>query len=167
MSKKNSIIISLIIASLFLDFLRDFLFQNINFQIHYLTHYIDGIPTTFKMTDSRIEPLVDNLQLSHLNLIKWILSFLFIIFYQLITVFLAKVFFNNNGIKLFLPITIILSLFSLLSYLLSSYTNSLEHSYSFYYISIEISHFLQSSLIVISLLMLFKVYLLLNTLSNK
>ena len=132
MSKKNSIIISLIIASLFLDFFRDFLFQNINFQIHYLTHYIDGIPTTFNMTDSRIEPLVDNLQLSRLNLIKWILSFLFIIFYQLITVFLAKVFFNNNGIKFFLPITIILSVFSLLSYLLSSYSGSLEHSYSFY-----------------------------------
>ena len=119
------------------------------------------------MTDSRIEPLVDNLQLSHLNLIKWVLSFFFIIFYQLITAFLAKVFFNNNGIKIFLPITIILALFSMLSYLLSSYSDSIEHSYSFYYISIEISHFLQSSLIVISLLMLFRVYLQLNTSSNK
>ena len=167
MNKKKSIVIVLIIASLFLDFLRDYFFQNINFQIHYLTHYIDGVPTTFKMTDSRIESIVDNLELSQLKSIKWGLSLLFIVFYQVITSFLAKVFFNNNGVKIFLPITIILSVFSLLSYLLSTYSDSLKHSYSFYYLSIEISHFLQSSLIVISLLMIFKVYLLLNTSSNK
>lgn len=167
MIKKNSIIFSLIIASLFFDFFRDYLFQNINFQIHYLSHFTNGLASTLNMTDSRIEPMIDNLNLYHLNSIKWILSLFFIFVYQLITIFLAKIFFKKNGIKIFLPIVIILSLFSLLSHLFSNYSDSLIHSYSFYYISIEISHFLQSSLIVISLLMLFKVYLQLNTSSNK
>lgn len=167
MLKKNILIFLVLIISVFLDFFRDYLFQNINFQIHYLNHFIDGAPSTFNMTDSRIEQLIDQLNLSQLKNIKWMFSTLFIVFYQVLTLVLSKILFKKYFFKISLPIVLILCLFAYLCFILSIYSDTLIHQYSFYYISIEISHFLQSSLIVISLLMIFKVYLLLKTTSNK
>ncbi len=167
MSKKLILIFTLIISSLFFDFFRDYVFQNINFQIHYLSHFRNGISTTFNMTDSRMLSCINHLSIPELEKMKWVFSLLFICTFQLITIFLSENIFQKKGLIFFFPITFILSCFSLLAYYFSTISDSLNHSYSFYYISIEISHFLQSSLIVISMLMIFKVYLLLNTSSNK
>lgn len=167
MLKKNILVFLVLIVCVFLDFFRDYLFQNINFQIHYLNHFIDGTPSTLNMTDSRIEQLIDQLNLFQLKNIKWMLSTLFIVFYQVLTLVLSKILFKKYFLKISFPIVLILCLFASLCFILSHYSDTLIHQYSFYYISIEISHFLQSSLIVISLLMIFKVYLLLKTTSNK
>ena len=167
MNKKNLFIFLLFICSISFDFLRDYIFQNINFQLFYLSHFIDGLATITNMTDSRIESLIGNLSISNLKFIKWGLTLFFILVYLLITILISKLIFKEKEYRLFIFTTLFFSLISLLFFVLYISTKSLTLSYSYYYISIEISHFLQSSLFVVSMLMIFKVYLLFKAAANK
>ena len=122
---------------------------------------------SLNITDSKIESIIKDLSVYNLNLLKWFFSMVFIFIYLVITILLSKIIFNKNGYRLFISTTLFLSSIALLFYILCLNSESLSLSYTYYYISIELSHFIQSSLIVISLLMIFKVYLLFKASANK
>lgn len=167
MSKKKLVIFFLVLCVIFFDFFRDYIFQNINFQLHYLSHFKHGNASTINMTDSTIEFFVEDLSRTTLIYLKWIFSGLFILIYLILTILLSKLIYKNQPSRLLISTAFFLSTISILFYVFCLKSKSVLMSNSFYGISIEISHFLQSSLFVISMLMIFKVYPLFKTAPNK
>ena len=167
MSKNKLVIFFLVPCVIFFDFFRDYIFQNINFQLHYLAHFEQGNATTINMTDSTIELLLKDLSITTLIYLKWIFSALFILIYLILTILLSKLIYKNQPSRLLISTAFFLSTISILFYIFCVKSKSIVMSNSFYGISIEISHFLQSSLFVISMLMIFKVYPLFKRAPNK
>ena len=167
MSKKKIVIFLLVLCVIFFDFFRDYIFQNINFQLHYLSHFKQGKASTLNMTDSTMEFFVKDLSRTTLIYLKWLFSVLFILIYLILTILLSKLIYKNQPSRLLISTVFFLSTISILFYFFCVKSKSIVMSNSFYGISIEISHFLQSSLFVISMLMIFKVYPLFKTAPNK
>ena len=156
MKRKFKYII-LISFAIFLEYFRYYLFININLQVHFLENLINGL-STFNYTDSNLLYLIKNLDLRILNICKWGLSFSFAFLYFGVGFLFSKWFFSVKNHLFFNKIFFLGGLFlffsSFLIYVIGK-SLSLENQMNFYNISIELSHFVQSSLYPISFLLVF------------
>ena len=149
--------IILISFAIFLEYFRYYLFVNINLQIHFLENLINGL-STFNYTDSNLLCLIKNLDVRSLNICKWGLSFSFVFLYFGVGFLFSKWFFSLKNhlffIKLFFLGGLFIMFSSFLIYVIRE-SLSLENQMNFYNVSIELSHFVQSSLYPISFLLVF------------
>lgn len=147
----------LISFAVFLEYFRDYLFININLQIHFLENLMNEL-STFNYTDSNLLYLIKNLDLRTLNIFKWGLSFSFGFFYFGVGFLFSKCFFSLKNhlffTKLFFLGGLLILFSSFLTYVIGK-SLSLENQMNFYNVSIELSHFVQSSLYPISFLLVF------------
>ena len=162
--KKYAPFVILLLITFTTDFFRDYIFVNLNYQIHYLT-YLD-----FNYTDSFIEKYVSGYSINELLKIKWIMSFFFIgllALYSYLLIHFQYKSFKKKFQFLMLLFFFITLIFSSISYFICSQVNDISTQNSFYYISMELSHYLQSSLSFITLFMIFELYHLFNTSSTQ
>ncbi len=147
----------LISFAVFLEYFRYYLFININLQVNFLENLINGL-STFNYTDSNLLYLIKNLDLRSLNICKWGLSLLFAFLYFGIGFLFSKWFFSPKNhiffIKLFSLGGLIVMFSSFLIYVVGK-SLTLENQINFYNVSIELSHFVQSSIYPISFLLVF------------
>ena len=147
----------LISFAVFLEYFRDYLFININLQINFLENLSNEL-STFNYTDSNLLYLIKSLDIGTLNILKWGLSFLFSFLYFGIGFLFSKWFFSHKNhlffIKLFSLGGLIVMFSSFLIYVVGK-SLTLENQMNFYNVSIELSHFVQSSLYPFSFLLVF------------
>ncbi len=147
----------LIVIAICLEYFRDYLFININLQIDFLENTANNLEQ-FNNTDSNIHSFINNVDISKLNSFKWILSILFSLLYFLIGIIFSNFFFSKSlhksfSIIFFVGGIVILS-FSFLIFLFGKHL-SLENQTNFYFVSLELSHYIQSSLYPITFLLIF------------
>ena len=155
--KKKFKYILIILTVIFLEFFRDYCFININLQIEYLENIANNL-AVFNYTDSYVFIILKSMSIKSINNLKWILSLLFITCYFLIGLVFSSLFFNSKTHKKFLKIFscggILMIFFSLFIFAFGKLF-SFENQMNFYYVSLELSHFVQSSLYPISFLLIF------------
>tara|TARA_B100001564_G_C20612557_1_gene658265 strand:+ start:667 stop:1152 length:486 start_codon:yes stop_codon:yes gene_type:complete len=147
--------LALIIFGFILEFSRDYLFININLQIDYLDNLTNNIDIV-NYTDSIVLVLLKEMTIKSLNNLKWILSFLYILLYFFIGLAFSYISFDSKKhtqfLKIFFNGGIIMLTLSFSIYNIGRLFN-LETELNFYYISLEISHFIQSLLYPTSFLL--------------
>lgn len=158
LNKKVSriIIIIVFLLTLFsLDFLRDFVFKNFDIQINYLNHMDEaGYSTVVNYTHSFMEKQLKGYSIMDIYHLKWTFTIVFtVIFYMVGGLFLwfiynkkAMLFFSYLYAALFVSASLIYSY------------NFISASRNAYLISLEIMHFLQSSLPSLFMVLSFKIY---------
>ena len=147
----------LISFAVFLEYFRDYLFININLQINFLENLSNEL-STLNYTDSNLLYLIKNLDIGTLNILKWGLSFLFSFLYFGIGFLFSKWFFSLKNHLFFIKVFSLGGLFIMFSSFLIHVVGkslTLENQMNFYNVSIELSHFVQSSLYPISFLLVF------------
>jgi len=163
MNKKITLLL-IIVTVIFFEFLRDYIFINTNLQIKYISDLQDGF-LTYNYTDSKISLIIHNLSLQQLKIAKWLMTLFFFIIYIILGILTALNIWGrkktNSFIKIYLFGGLLIFFLSLLFYFVSiSLKNG--NQYDFYLISVELSHFIQSSLYPISFLLMFYYYLKIN-----
>ena len=147
----------IIFTGIFLEFFRDYCFININLQIEYLENLESNLDV-FNYTDSKILYFLKSMSIKSIINLKWILSLLFILFYFLIGLAFSYLSFDSKKYKQFLKLFLfggfLIVFISLVIFTLGKLF-SLENQMNFYYISLELSHFVQSSLYPITFLLIF------------
>jgi hypothetical protein len=140
-----------------IEFLRDYCFININLQIEYLENLESNLDV-FNYTDSKIIYFLKSMSIKSIINLKWILSSLFILFYFLIGLAFSNLSFDSKKhtqfLKLFSYGGLMIIFISLFIFAFGKLF-SLENQMNFYYVSLELSHFVQSSLYPISFLLIF------------
>ena len=153
---KNFSILFLILFLIFLEFFRDYLFININLQIQFTELTNNNNPINY--TDSLIEQITKEFSIQQLKITKWIMTIIFfILFFGIGSIIAISLWIREKAfkfIKIYFISGLVIFTISFIFYLLSLITN-LENSYNLYYISIEMSHFVQSSLYPITFLLIF------------
>jgi len=117
-----------------------------------------------------MENFISGLSVSRILKLKWFFSLLFIGFHASLCFLAAYFSYKNNKYKYYLFIIlfyILIITLSSITYLLSSLANDVSLQFSFYYISMELSHYLQSSLAFISMIMIYELYTRLNNNSTQ
>ena len=147
----------LISFTVFLEYFRDYLFININLQINFLENLSNEL-STFNYTDSSLLFLIKSLEIETLNILKWGLSFLFAFLYFGIGFLISKWFFSHKNhlffIKLFSLGGLLIMFSSFLIFVIGK-SLTFENQMNFYNVSIELSHFVQSSLYPFLFLLVF------------
>lgn len=147
----------LISFAVFLEYFRDYLFININLQIKFLENLSSEL-STFNYTDSNLLFLIKSLEIGTLNILKWGLSFLFAFLYFGIGFLISKWFFSYKNhlffIKLFSLGGLLIMFSSFLIFIIGK-SLTFENQMNFYYVSLELSHFVQSSLYPFLFLLVF------------
>ena len=147
----------LISFAIFLEYFRDYLFININLQIKFLENLSIEL-STFNYTDSNLLYLIKSLDTGTLNILKWGLSFLFAFLYFGIGFLISKWFFSHKNhlffIKLFSLGGLLIMFLSFLIFVIGK-SLTFENQMNFYYVSLELSHFVQSSLYPFLFLLVF------------
>ena len=147
----------LISFAVFLEYFRDYLFININLQINFLENLSIELPT-FNYTDSNLLFLIKSLDTETLNFLKWGLSFLFAFLYFGIGFLFSKWYFSHKNhiffTKLFSLGGLLIMFSSFLIFVIGK-SLTFENQMNFYYVSIELSHFVQSSLYPFLFLLVF------------
>ena len=147
----------IILFGISIEFLRDYCFININLQIEYLENLESNLDI-FNYTDSKILYFLSPMSIKSIINFKWILSLLFILFYFLIGLAFSYLSFDSKKYKQFLKLFsyggLIIIFLSLVIFAFGK-LYSLENQMNFYYVSLELSHFVQSSLYPISFLLIF------------
>ncbi len=143
-----------------LDFLRDYFFKNIQFQAYYISHIdSNNISTVENYTDSLLEPLLSGLSITDLFYLKWIGSALFIILFAVTGAGLNFFVYKNKKVFIYLfSLYGFLTLVSVLIYGVIFLTDNYEQQNKLYLTSMQIAHFLQSSLPSLLFLVSFKLY---------
>ena len=144
--------ISIISLAIFFEYLRDYIFINLNIYIEFLQNINNGL-NVINYTDTRLHDLIQSFSLESLVNIKWTLSIGFAFVFFLIGVFFSKI---NLNTKDHVKFTYLLSIGGLLILIISflifwiGQQLNVENENNFYSISLELSHFVQSSLFPIS-----------------
>jgi hypothetical protein len=141
----------------FMDFARDYLFKNINMQINFMYYYEQGQWDRFNYTDSSMEKLLDGLSANTLYYLKYLLTLILTILYAIICwLFLRFTYPTLNSVpyvRLFYGISFwLLCTF----FIFAMYPFGYELKHNLYLISMEIGHFIQSSLPPLLLLLALK-----------
>ena len=147
----------LIFFAVFFEYLRDYLFVNTNLQIEFLENTNNDLNVS-NYTDSLLLKFFKNIDISYLTQLKWTMSLLFSLFFFGLGFFFSKWSFELSKHKKFLKSFIIGGCLILFSSLIIYYIGNLlsvENKFNFYYVSLELSHFVQSSLYPISFLLVF------------
>ena len=157
----------LILVAIFFEYLRDYCFININFYMEFLEKSNRGFEV-FNYTDTIIFNIVENLKINSLMKIKWGMSFIFVLIFTALGILFSKWNFNNINYKRFLKLYLFggmaILILSFVIFSLGKLLNT-ENDYNFYFVSLELSHFVQSSLYPISFVLIFWSYNL-RTISN-
>ena len=136
----------LLIIAVIIEFFRDYCFININIHLHYISQQKNG-REIINYTDSFIENITSNFSYDQIINIKWILAILFSFLFYILGLLYAKIIWNksifHSFIKFYTISWFFISVLSLAFYFISKFLN-LENQYNFYYISIELGHFIQS-----------------------
>ena len=115
----------------------------------------------FNYTDTIIFNIVENLKINSLMKIKWGMSFVFILIFIVIGILFSKWNFNNINYKRFLKLYLfggmVILILSFVIFTLGKLLNT-ENEYNFYFISLELSHFIQSALYPIVFILIFRNY---------
>ena len=150
----------LILIAFFFEYLRDYCFININFYIEFLEKLNNGL-NVFNYTDSLVFNFIKNLKISSLIKLKWIMSLVFILMYLILGILFSKWNFSNTDQKRFLKLYLIggigILIFSFVIFSLGKLLN-IENEYNFYFVSLELSHFIQSALYPLSFILIFISY---------
>ena len=147
----------LIFFAVFFEYLRDYLFVNTNLQIVFLENTNNDLNVS-NYTDSLLLKFFKNNDISYLTQLKWIMSLIFSLVFFGLGFFFSKWSFELSKHKKFLKSFIIGGCLILFSSLIIYYIGNLlsvENKFNFYYVSLELSHFVQSSLYPISFLLVF------------
>lgn len=147
----------LIFFAVFFEYLRDYLFVNTNLQIVFLENTNNDLNVS-NYTDSLLLKFFKNIDISYLTQLKWIMSLIFSLVFFGLGFFFSKWSFELSKHKKFLKSFIIGGCLILFSSLIIYYIGNLlsvENKFNFYYVSLELSHFVQSSLYPISFLLVF------------
>ena len=150
----------LIICAIFFEYLRDYCFININLYIDYLENLTSGFEV-FNYTDSLILSILGDFKLKTLIIIKWILSLVFAIAFFGLGMFFSKFNFDLENHKKFLKHYTVSGLTLLFLSLIIYWTGkflTISNEFNFYFVSLEISHLVQSSLYPISFILIFWSY---------
>ena len=142
------------------EYTRDFLFININLQLDYLENSIYEAKAV-NYTDSILLKFLKNWTIENLIYLKWIFSILFAFLFYILGYIFSKLTFNSITHKNFKKtFSFFGGLILLLSFLIFSLSKllSLENQINFYYVSLELSHFVQSSLYPVSFILIFWSY---------
>ena len=158
--KKIIVLIISLLALFYLDFVRDYFFKNVGFQIYYLTHLSsEGIASIDNYTDSTIEYYITNYSINQLTNLKWYGTLFFILTFGTFGALINYYIYKIKKVAFFFFSTYAFLLFASLLFYALTYLNL---GYSFqqksYLISMEIAHFLQSSLPTLLFLVSFKLY---------
>ena len=150
----------LILVAIFFEYLRDYCFININFSIEFLEKSNNGFEV-FNYTDTIIFNIVENLKINSLMKIKWGMSFIFVLIFTALGILFSKWNFNNINYKRFLKLYLLggmgILILSFVIFSLGKLLNT-ENEYNFYFISLELSHFIQSALYPIVFILIFRYY---------
>ena len=150
----------LILIAIFFEYLRDYIFININFYIEFLEKSNNDFEV-FNYTDSIIFKIVENLKINSLMKIKWGISLIFVLIFTALGIQFSKWNFNNINYKRFLKLYLLggigILILSFIIFSLGKLLNT-ENEYNFYFVSLELSHFVQSSLYPISFVLIFWSY---------
>ena len=154
---KKIILLIIIFVAVFFEFSRDYIFINTNLKIKYISELEAGL-NSFDYTDSTFSLIIKNLSLKQLKISKWLMTLFFFIIYFVLGIITAFYVWGKNKIANFTRIYVfgglLILFFSLCFYFTSIYfENGMQ--YDFYLISIELSHFIQSSLYPITFLLIF------------
>ena len=147
----------LINIAIFMEYLRNYLFVNMNLQIEYL-EYLSTDLNVYNYTDSILLNFLKNFEVNSLIVLKWIMSLLFSFIFFSLGFFFSKWRFELSEHKKFLKFFMLggsIILFSSLIIFSIGKLLRLEDQINFYYVSIGLSHFVQSSLYPISFLLIF------------
>ncbi|MAJ05353.1 MAG: hypothetical protein CL827_00635 [Crocinitomicaceae bacterium] len=152
--------IVLILLAFFFEYLRDYCFININLYIKFLEKSNEGLEV-LNYADSLIFKLIENLKINSLVQIKWGMSFIFVLIFVALGILFSKWNFSNINhrkfLKLYLFCGLVILILSFVIYSLGNMLNT-ENEYNFYYISLELSHFVQSSLYPMTFILIFWSY---------
>ena len=147
----------LIFVAFFFEYLRDYCFININFYIEFLKNLKNGLDV-YNYTDSLIFNVFENLKMNSLIQMKWGMSLFFILVFMGLGILFSKLNFSDINHKRFLKLYIFsgvkILILSFVIYILGKVLN-IENEYNFYYISLDLSHFIQSSLYPITFILIF------------
>lgn len=147
----------LVLFAIFFEYLRDYCFININIYIEFLENTSSGFKV-FNYTDSLLLNILEHLKLKTIFIIKWILSLFFASTFFGLGMLFSKWNFESGNHRKFLKYFMISGLILLFSSLIIYSTGkflSIENEFNFYYVSIELSHFVQSSLYPIIFILIF------------
>jgi hypothetical protein len=152
-----SLAIALLLLLFFMDFVRDYLFKNVNMQINYMYYIEQGQVDRFNYTDSVMERLLEGWSAQALYYLKYALTILLTIVYAVMCwLFLRFTYPHVNTVpyvRLFYGTTFWLLCFA---FILAMYPFGYEIKHNLYLISMEIGHFLQSSLPPLLLVLVIK-----------
>lgn len=159
-STRYLIIIFGLILLFYLDFVRDYVFKNIGFQIYYLNHLSSsGVASIENYTDSFIEQFFNDYSIKQLNNLKWFFTAFFILLFGALGALINNLFHKTKKVFIyFLLLYSFLFLSSIVIYFSMKLTNSYSYQAKAYLMSMEIAHFLQSSLPTLLFLVSFKLY---------
>ena len=157
---KKIVLILFILTAIFLEFLRDYLFVNINLQIQFINQINNGYDAV-NYTDSSILNLTEDFTVQNLKVLKWSMTLFFFTLFVLLGILFSYVIWDKKTAKKFsklyffsgLTLFITGFIFFVLGLLLNT-----ENRFNFYYISLELSHFVQSTLYPITFLLVFYAY---------
>ena len=157
---KYTIIITGVILLFSLDFLRDYFFKNVQFQAYYISHLdSNNISSVENYTDSLLEPLLSSFSITGLFYLKWVGSAFFILLFAVTGALLNFFVYNNKKVFVyFFSLYGFLTVASVLIYSVIFLTNNYEQQNRLYLTSMQIAHFLQSSLPSLLFLVSFKLY---------
>lgn len=149
-------IIIIFVFSLFsLDFLRDFVFKNLDMQMNYLYHMDEtGYSNIENYTHSYMEKLLQGYSSLDIYNLKWIFTIVFIVVFYFVGCIFLWIIYNKKAVLFLSYLYVILFVLASLVY---SY-NFINPNRNSYLISMEIMHFLQSSLPSLFMVLSFKIY---------
>ncbi|MCB9188204.1 MAG: hypothetical protein H6599_02870 [Flavobacteriales bacterium] len=156
------LIIAIIGFLFYLDFLRDYVFKNLDWRMDFQYHmeqggspdkYVDG-------TDSWMKSVLGEASSNTIYLLKYMASGIFIVIYTFISHLIMRLAYPDQNT---FPFTFLLYGLGTLSMLLVFgfyfFEWSIQTKAKFYLTSMEIGHFLESSLPTLLMLLGFKIYL--------
>jgi len=154
------IIITGLILLFYLDFVRDYVFKNIGFQIYYLNHISNsGVASIENYTDSFIEQFLYDYSIVQLGNLKWLFTGFFILLFGVLGALINSLFHQTKRVFIYFSLLYsLLFLSSIAIYFSMKLTNSYSYQAKAYLMSMEIAHFLQSSLPTLLFLVSFKLY---------
>ena len=153
----------LLFALLFyLDFLRDYVFTNLSFRMNFVNIIENGgsLDKYLDPTDSLMVTVFGKFTSIQLYYFKIFFTIVFLLFYFLICQLILKIaYLKHRTLKFTLLLYGTGYLLMMLVFSFFFFTFPYEIKNSFYIISMEIGHFLESSLPTLLLLLSFKIYL--------
>lgn len=151
------IAIAILLTIFWMDFVRDYTFKNLNMQMNFMYAIENGQEGLYNYTDSLMENILGNASSTTIYYLKFTMTCVFTILYFSLTTIFLKLLFPNQRI---LPYTFLFYSVSFycmgLFFVLNSFPFSYETSTNFYLISMEVGHFMQSSLPTLLFVVLFK-----------